>query len=237
MRAREKLIEALVPRIAAVARDYRMTPVVERGEMLQAGVLGVLEALEHYDPERGTPFWSFARGYVRRAMRRSAAELLNAFVLSNHAVRDLSRIRSAQEELWRELERDPTPDELARRTGLPRDRVKEILTAVRPPRSKDELISTPDGDVLGKLEDRLADPSAEEELDNLLDRLESEQLRSLLSALTDRERKVLRALYVDERTVDEVAEELGLGREQVRQSAERARRKLGAAARALGVEA
>ena len=233
-RAREKLIDALMPRIAGVAREYRMTPVIDRGEMLQVGAMGVLEALDRYDPASGVPFWSFARRYVRRYMRRNAAELLNAFVLSDHALRDLSRIRAAQEELWRELERDPTLDELAARTGLSRDRVSELLHAARPPRSKDEPVTTPDGDVVGTLESRLADPRAEQDYDDVLDRIESEELRSLLSALTDRERQILGALLVDERSAEEVAAQLGLGPERVQRIAERARGKLRAAARRRG---
>jgi RNA polymerase primary sigma factor len=233
-RARARLIDALMPRIAAVARDYRMTPVIERAEMIQAGAVGMLEALERYDPTAGTPFWAFARPYVRRRMRRTAAELLNAFVLSDPVLRELARIRDAQEELWRELRRDPTPDELAERTGLARDRVEEVLAAARPPRSKDELVTTPDGDVLGTLEERLPGPRAEEDYDGVLDHVESEELLSLLSELTERERQVLWKLHVEERSPGESAAELGLGTEQVARMSERARRKLLAAARERG---
>jgi RNA polymerase sigma factor (sigma-70 family) len=237
-RAREKLIEALMPRIAASARDYRMTPVIDRGEMLQAGVMGSLEALDRYGPDTGTPFWAFARPYVRRRMRRDAGELMNAFVLSDRVLRDLSRIRSAQEELWGELKRDPSLDELAERTGLPRGRVEEVLHAAQPPRSAEAPITTADGEVVGTLEERrLADPRAEEDYDDVLDRVDSQELRSLLSALTDRERKILQALDVDERTAAEVGAELGIAKERVRRIARRARRKLRAAARERGVAA
>jgi RNA polymerase sigma factor (sigma-70 family) len=233
-RARAKLIDATMPRIAAVAREYRMTPVIDRGEMLQAGAVGLLETLERYDPAERTPFWPFAKRYVRRRIRRTAAELIDAFVLSDRTLRELSRIRDAQEELWHELRRDATLDELVERTGLPRERVAEVLSAARPPRSKDELITTPDGDVLGKLEERLPYPRAEEDYDDVLDHVESEELLSLLSTLSDRERRILWALYVDERTAAEVGAELGIAAERVQRTAMRACRKLMAAARKLG---
>jgi len=84
-----------MPRIAAMARHYRISPNVERVEVLQEGVAGLLRALERYDPDRGIPFWAYARWWVRQSMQRLVAELTRPSVLSDHALRQLSRIRDA----------------------------------------------------------------------------------------------------------------------------------------------
>ena len=89
------LLEAYMPRIAAMARHYRISPNVERVEVLQEGVAGLLRALEGYDPDRGIPFWAYARWWVRQSMQRLVAELTRPSVLSDHAPRQLSRIRDA----------------------------------------------------------------------------------------------------------------------------------------------
>ena len=232
-RARERLVEALMPRVAAVARTYRASPIVERQELLQAGVAGLLSALETYDPERGTPFWTYARNHVHREMHRLVGELTRPVVLSDRALRHLSRLREAEDRIAAEQRREATPEELAQATSLPRERVDELLRADRAPHSTEEPVS-PRGLPVGRLEGQLADPSAEEAYDNLLDEIEGEEFGALLSGLSPRERMILRAVDVDERSPGDVGRQLGLSPDRVRQIERRARRKLAAAARERG---
>jgi RNA polymerase sigma factor (sigma-70 family) len=237
--ARALLVEAYMPRIAAIARHYRMSPNVERTELLQEGVAGLLRALERYDPERGDPFWAYARWWVRRSMQRLVAELTRPTVLSDHALRHLSRIKDAYRELYEELRREPTTEELAQRTGLPRDEVAELLAVDRPPRSVEEPLSTEDGGVWGKLEDMIADPMADGEYERVVDQVEAQELVSLLSGLSERERMILRAHYgldgEPEQSPSEIAQRLGLSTARVREIERRARAKLAAAAAREGV--
>jgi len=93
--AREALVEHLLPLIGAVARSYRTGGAVQRVELLQEGVLGVLRALERYDPARGVPFWGYASWWVRQAMQQLVAELTGPLVLSDRALRHLSRLKQA----------------------------------------------------------------------------------------------------------------------------------------------
>jgi RNA polymerase primary sigma factor len=237
--ARALLVEAYMPRIAAIARHYRISPNVERAELLQEGVAGLLRALERYDPERGVPFWAYARWWVRRSMQRLVAELTRPTVLSDYALRRLSRIRDAQRELYQELRREPTTEELAQRSGLPRDEVAELLAIDRPPRSVEEPLSTEDGGVWGKVEDMIADPMADGEYERVLDQVEAQELVSLLSGLSERERMILRARYgldgQPEQSPSEIAQRLGLSTARVREIERRARGKLAAAAVREGV--
>jgi RNA polymerase primary sigma factor len=232
--ARALLVEAYMPRIAAVARHYRISLNVERAELLQEGVAGLLRALERFDPERGVPFWAYARWWVRQSMQRLVAELTRPTVLSDHALRQLSRIKDASRELYDEQHREPTSDELAQRTGLARDQVTDLLAIDRPPRSVEEPLTTEDGGVWGKLEDMIADPLADGEYERVLDAVEAQELVALLSGLSERERMILRARYgldgEEERTPSEIAARLGLSTERVREIERRARGKLAAAA-------
>jgi RNA polymerase primary sigma factor len=227
--AREQLIEAFLPRLEALARRYAK-PGVERQELVQEGVLGLLSALRTYDPDRRTPFWAYARAHVARAMQRLVGELTRPVALSRRALRDLSRLRSAEYELMTELKREPTRLELAERTGLPADRIAELQAADRPHRSTEEPARVDDATgAVGKFEDRLADPRAEAEYEHVLDRVEAEELLSLLTGLSKREREVLRWREVDELSPQEIAERLGVSPERARQIERRALAKLRAA--------
>jgi len=231
--ARGQLVEALMPLIASVARPYRQSTRVERLELLQEGVVGLLRALERYEPERGVPFWAYASWWVRQAMQQLVSELNRPVVLSDRALRHLSRLRDAHGAGLRESGREPGNTELAERTGLSREHVDDLLAVDRPARSTDEPATGSDGAV-GTLGELLIDPLAEGEYERVLEALESHELLALLSGLSGRERAILRARFgldgEPERTRGEIAETLGLSAERVRQIEKRALGKLAAGA-------
>src|SRR5919199_2063510 len=114
--ARARLVEAFLPLIASVARLYRESPRLERMELLQEGVVGLLRALERYEPDRGTPFWAYASWWVRQAMQQVVSELTRPVVLSDRALRQLARVREAHRDAIARDGREPTHGELAERT-------------------------------------------------------------------------------------------------------------------------
>src|SRR4051794_23540607 len=89
--ARDRLIQAFWPLIGSVARIYRSSAAVDRTELMQEGVVGLLRALERFDPSRGTPFWAYASWWVRQAMQQLVSELTRPVVLSDRALRQLAR--------------------------------------------------------------------------------------------------------------------------------------------------
>jgi RNA polymerase sigma factor (sigma-70 family) len=227
--ARAGLVEAYMPQIAGVARLYR-TGRVQRQELLQEGVVGLLRALERFDPDRGLPFWAYAAFWVRQAMQQLVAELTRPAVLSDRALRHLSRLRQAHHEALKRTAREPRREELAEMTGLELEQVDDLLAMDRAPRALDEPVTGHEGDV-GVFGDLLVDPLAEDEYERVLSAIEVEALHDLLAGLSDRERHVLRARYGldgDERSLRDLGEALGLSGERIRQIERRALGKLAA---------
>lgn len=218
LRAKARLVEACMPLITSMARTYRSGQ-VERQELLQEGVVGVLRALERFDPGRGVPFWGYAKWWVRHAMQQLVSELTRPLVLSDRALRHLSRVRQAHDEAVREHGRVPTAQELAARSGLRVDLVRDLLSAERAPRSLEGSAGDHDTDV-GSFGDLLVDPLAEDGYERILDAIEVQELHRLLAGLSNRERAVLSArygLHGPEQSLRGVGESLGLSGERVRQ--------------------
>jgi RNA polymerase primary sigma factor len=231
-RAREELVEAFLPLIAGVARVYRGSTTITRIELMQEGVVGLLRALERYDPDLGVPFWGYAAWWVRQAMQQLIAELTRPLVLSDRALRQLSQLKRAHGDYLAEHGREPTGNELATSTGLTHAQVGEMLALERIPQSMDAPVQGPEGE-LGAFGELLADPLAADAYEQLLDHSEIEQIRALLTSLNERERMILRARYgLDgpEQSLRDIGERIGLSAERVRQIEQRALGKLRAAA-------
>jgi RNA polymerase sigma factor (sigma-70 family) len=217
--AREQLVDAFVPLIASVARIYRGSSGVDRAELMQDGVVGLLRALERYNPELGTPFWAYASWWVRQAMQQLVSELARPVVLSDRALRQLARVRDAQRDYLQRHGREPTSTELAAHAGLRLEQVERLIVAERRPRGLEEPVGGDDdvGSTFGEL---LADPVAEDAYDHVPRHLEIERVRRLLTRLDDREQIIVAGRYGlngPERTLRELSLVLGVSAERVRQ--------------------
>jgi RNA polymerase sigma factor (sigma-70 family) len=233
VRAKARLVEAFLPRISQVARIYRHTPRIERLELIQEGVVGLLRALERYDPKVGVPFWGYASWWVRQAMQQLVAELTRPMILSDRALRQLARVRELQREALARTGEMPKVAELARRTGLPVEQLQALLAIDKPPRSLDEALPDEDGQ-LAALGELVADPLAEDGYERVLDAIETQELLALLSGLSERERGILRARYGldgEQQSLAQIGARLGVSAERVRQLEQRALAKMRAAAR------
>src|SRR2546421_5299734 len=132
--ARARLVRTFTPLIGSVARTYCHVPGVDRSELMQEGVVGVLRALERFNPELGTPFWAYASWWVRQAMQQLVSELTRPVVLSDRALRQLARVKDARREHLQVHSREPSSADLAETTGLTRDQVENLLAVERAPR-------------------------------------------------------------------------------------------------------
>ncbi len=220
-----------MPLISAAAAAYRRGHVTHL-ELLQEGAVGVLRALERFDPQRGVPFWGCATWWVRQAMQQLVAELTRPVVLSDRSLRNLARLKQAHREGIQETGREPDRKALAERSGLSLAQIDDLLATERSPRSLEEAVATGEG-TIGTFGELLIDPLAEDGYQQVLDAIQVAELHSLLAGLSAREREILRARYgLDdgrERSLREVGELLGLTGERVRQIEQRGLGKLASA--------
>src|SRR6202020_2416717 len=217
-RDREELVNWFAPMIAGVARGYRRSA-VDREELMQEGVVGLLRALERYEPERGVPFWAYAVWWVRQAMQQVVSELSRPIVLSDRALRQLARIKDAQRQFEQAHRHEPTPLELAPLVRLPRWQIESLTRADRNTRGLDEPAAgeRSTGTSLAEL---LADVPAQDAYERVDQRELARTVPDLLAHLDERERTIIRSRYgLDrpEQTLREVAPKLGISAERVRQ--------------------
>ena len=230
--ARAALVEAFVPLIGSVARNYRANRQIARVELMQEGVVGLLRALERFDPSSSVPFWAYASWWVRHAMQQLVSELSRPVVLSDRALRQLTRIKEAHAAHQRESGREATLSELSERSGVDEQQLANLIAADRPARGLEQPLQGEEGTV-GTFGELVADPLAEDEYEQVIIRIAASELRDLLSGLSERERMVLRAHYGLDgpaQGLRQIAERLGVSAERVRQLEERALGKLRAAA-------
>jgi RNA polymerase sigma factor (sigma-70 family) len=231
--ARERLVEVFLPAIGSVARRYRSSAAVDRMELMQEGVVGLLRALDRFDPTLGTPFWAYASWWVRQAMQQLVAEMTRPVVLSDRALRQLARVKGAQRAHVQADRTEPSTAQLIERTGLSRAQIESLRAVERPPRSLEEPLGS-DDDGASTFEELLADPGSEDAYEHVIEQLEVDCVRELSKdQLDDRERKILNSHYgigCKAQTLREIAGVLGLSPERVRQIEENGLAKLRAAA-------
>ena len=231
--AREQLVQQFLPLIGSVARTYRSTAGVDRAELMQEGVVGLLRALRRFDPAMGTPFRAYAAWWVRQAMQQLVAEVRRPAVLSDRALRQLARVKDARREHVQSQGAEPSNVQLAEQTGLAVEQVQRLIAIDRTPRALEESLGSTTDDGAGTIGDTVADPTSEDDYERVIGRLSSDQVKSLPDSLSERERAIVCARYgigCDAKTLREIADGIGLSAERVRQIEERALAKLRTAA-------
>lgn len=179
-------------------------------DLFQVGCIGLVKAVDHFDITKEVMFSTYAVpmiiGEVRRYLRDSAA------VRISRSVRDLAyKALQAREELAAELSRDPTPDEIANKVGVPRAQVVNAMEAIVEPISLYEPVYSENGDalyVIDQLSDTSRDSSDESWLENIA-------LREAVATLSPREQTIIKLRYFKDKTQMEIASEIGISQAQV----------------------
>ena len=222
--ARERFIAANLRLVVSIAKRYQ-SATMPLQDVVQEGNLGLMRAVEKFEPERGFKFSTYATWWIRQAITRAIADKGRTIRVPAHVSEALGVLARTGATLQRQLGREPTIAELAEATGLRPDRVADYQAAVHETVS----LSAPINDEQGELADLLAD-DVETPFDAAATKLEREALDAVLALLSDRERIVLRLRFgldgAMPRTLEDVGREFALTRERIRQIEAKALTKL-----------
>jgi RNA polymerase sigma factor (sigma-70 family) len=222
-----ELVDSFLPAIGGIARRFDVGGRVHRTELMQEGVAGLLLAAKRYDAGLNTPFWAYASFWVRKAMQELVADVTRPVALSDHAVRGLARVKAARRDHVQAHGAEPTGAELAAATGFTQEQLDSLLAIERMPRSFEEPLGADETN--SAFGETVADPRAEREYEQVLDRMEIQEVRNLADQLDERERTVLASHYGlgrPQQTLSEIAAGLELTAERVRQIEKHALEKL-----------
>jgi RNA polymerase primary sigma factor len=232
-----ELVHAFLPAIGAIARRYAVGAGVDRRELVQEGVVGLLRAVSRYEPRLETSFWAYASWWVRQAMQQFVTEVTGPVVLSDRAQRGLAKLKAARREHMREHGAEPTTAELASATGFTDQQLASLLAIEMAPRGLEEPLSADSGDT-SMFGETIPDPGAEQEYERVLDAMEIRRMRDLTAVLDERERTVLGShfgLGQPAQTLSEIGDRLAITAERVRQIEAEALNKLRDAAAQAGI--
>lgn len=225
-RARAQLINSNLRLVVSIARRYQGHG-LSLLDLIQEGSLGLMRAVDKFDPSRGLKFSTYATYWIRQSVGRAIADHGRTVRLPVHLGERLSRLARVRQQLIQRLDREPTPEEVASEAGLTPEQVTRAEQAALTPASLDEA-HTEDG--TGTLAEVISDPLQPSPLDEVSHTLLRDDLSEAMSHLTPRERHILCLRYglhgEPALTLEQIGQRLNLTRERVRQLESEALKKL-----------
>jgi RNA polymerase primary sigma factor len=229
-KARARLVEKNLRLVVSVAKKYRGYGVPFE-DLIQEGNIGLMKAVDKYDPDRGWRFSTYATWWVRQAVGRAVSDKGRTIRLPVHMGEKMRKMARAYNGLSAEVGREPTDVEVAGRLGWTAEKVREIRSAMPDAASLDKPLGS--GDDASELGSLVEDQASSDLSEAIVRNMEVGWLGEAISRLPERHRHVLvkrYGLYEEETaTLAQLAEELGVSKERIRQLQREAERMLRAA--------